>query len=602
MTDFDAAVVRTGAVRPGLRWLYLLSWPSRRLAESWVNTTARTRLVVKLVVLVVCTATAYNYSLWTLLQLANLQTPLAYASLVPLIALGIAALRASQTRGEAMPSNRHADYLVGIPLILAATAIDLVLPARLSVMFWAWRVDLFSMPLYVAGLIVLLFGVAALRRQRLALAFLFLSWPLLWNEPLLSVLNAVTHATLSALDGVLKVVHLATPAPGTTATFQIAHHGTKFALSIISACSGIDGVAGFVFVGCAFGAMVEGPRLKKAAWLAIGMIVIWTMNLVRILFLFWAGGKFGEGTAVNVLHPYAGLVTFSLGVAVMLALLPVIGLSISVPSKASRSTSSPVSDLPPAALGKLVPALVVGLVTCIILGATNLNLRLYNPASSVAAEPQLVAMTGAGSQLSSPKGWTRNYVTQFSWAQPLFGEDSSWYRYSYQPSSAAAGSPTTPVTADVVNATALSPFSAYGVVQTYQLRGYHLQDFARVSVGRKVVAQTLSYTSATAGTWSFLYWIAPVTNATSTHFERIVLFLRNAQVPARDPLSVSDSFQNVSGSLNLETPEGRSLAETRAYLTRFAQELVGVQERQSATTNVADLDSPIERTRASTPR
>ena len=42
------------------------------------------------------------------------------------------------------------------------------------------------------------------------------------------------------------------------------------------------------------------------------------MNVGRILFIFFAGNLWGESVAVDGLHPYLGLVTFNLGVVVML--------------------------------------------------------------------------------------------------------------------------------------------------------------------------------------------------------------------------------------------------------------------------------------------
>ena len=72
--------------------------------------------------------------------------------------------------------DRQIDWIVGIPLVLLATAMNASAagpPAR----YWAHRVDLFSLPLFVAGITVLLFGLRALGRQRRAIAFLFLAWP-----------------------------------------------------------------------------------------------------------------------------------------------------------------------------------------------------------------------------------------------------------------------------------------------------------------------------------------------------------------------------------------------------------------------------------------
>ena len=135
---------------------------------------------------------AYSYSLTTLLQTADQQTPLAYISLVPAIALALAAVRARPLKPEPPIYDRQLDYTIGIPLLVAAIAINELLPARMSAMFWVYRVDLFSLPIFVAGAVAIIFGCRVLWRQKLAIAFLFLAWPYPYEKYLLGVLNAFT--------------------------------------------------------------------------------------------------------------------------------------------------------------------------------------------------------------------------------------------------------------------------------------------------------------------------------------------------------------------------------------------------------------------------
>src|SRR3981081_4523845 len=81
-------------------------------------------------------------------------------------------------RSEPDIHDRQLDYIVGIPLVVGAVAIAYALPARLSTMFWVWRIDLLSLPLFAAGTVALVFGVRALWRMRAAIALLLLGWPL----------------------------------------------------------------------------------------------------------------------------------------------------------------------------------------------------------------------------------------------------------------------------------------------------------------------------------------------------------------------------------------------------------------------------------------
>ena len=166
--------------------LYAPTPPTRRATiknwqdtwrRRWTDASQTTRTWIQVGVLLGAVLIAYNYSLSTLLQTVDQQTPLAYISLVPAIALALAAVRARPLKPEPPIYDRQVDYTIGIPLILAAMAINELLPARMSALFWFYRVDLFSLPIFVAGAVAIIFGCRVLWRQKLAIAFLFLAWP-----------------------------------------------------------------------------------------------------------------------------------------------------------------------------------------------------------------------------------------------------------------------------------------------------------------------------------------------------------------------------------------------------------------------------------------
>ncbi|MGA2307651.1 MAG: hypothetical protein ABSH29_26200, partial [Acidimicrobiales bacterium] len=114
----------------------------REWQQRWRDAPPRTRTAIQLAILVGAVLCAYSYSLKTLLQTAGMETPLAYTSLVPAIALGLAAVHRRPARAEPAIYDRQVDYIVGIPFIAAATVISLALPGKLSAMYWVWRIDL----------------------------------------------------------------------------------------------------------------------------------------------------------------------------------------------------------------------------------------------------------------------------------------------------------------------------------------------------------------------------------------------------------------------------------------------------------------------------
>src|SRR5581483_6608284 len=136
---------------------------------------------------------------------------------------------------------------------------------------------------------------------------------------------------------------------------------------------------GFLLVGSAFGAVVRGPIVRKVLWLLGGMLLLWSINLSRIVFIFWAGKMWGEDVAINILHPFVGMIGFALGVTGMILLIRPLGMHIGIAEKPSavarpHSGSSKVS----LAVPKVFMAIVVVTVVAFLIGVDNLGLRTFN--------------------------------------------------------------------------------------------------------------------------------------------------------------------------------------------------------------------------------
>ena len=416
----------------------------------WLYASDRTRMIVQVGVLVTVVAIAYNYSLATLLQNAGQETPLAYVSLVPAIALALAAIRARPLKPEPPIHDRQVDYTVGIPLIAAALAVNLLLPQRMSAMFWVYRIDLLTLPFFVAGAVAIIFGVRVLWRQKLAVLYLFLAWPYPYQSVLLRVLNAFTAATIWGINQILRHVPVARPVSSLDNTlYLVTHHGSTFALSVVSACSGVNSVVGFLLVGSAFAAIVRGPLLTKLAWLFGGMALLWAINLGRITFIFWAGRTWGESVAINILHPFVGLVTFSIGVVIMVLLIKPLGMHIGIGERRPEPVpkpvpvpelGSPVVRTPRSlAVPKVYLALTLAVVAGLVLGISNVNLKTYNLVADASGEPRLQAYVNSP---VAPSGWRLRLSAEYNWAKPLFGDTSVWNRYELFATEGGRSTPT----------------------------------------------------------------------------------------------------------------------------------------------------------------
>src|SRR4029077_2727414 len=191
-------------------------------------------------------------------------------------------------------------------------ALLVVGPVFWSKYFWAMRLDLLALPLFVGGGILLFVGGGASVPFWFPVLSLFLAWPLPYLALLERALGGFTQATTAAVAAVAPRLGLATPEPSAGAGAFLLHHGPRtFSLSIGSASSGVNALVGFFVLAIFALYFIEGRLSRRLAWLAVGALLVWVANIARILALFAAGSAFGERAAVAVLHPIAGLVALN---------------------------------------------------------------------------------------------------------------------------------------------------------------------------------------------------------------------------------------------------------------------------------------------------
>jgi exosortase/archaeosortase family protein len=523
---------------------------------------------------------AYHYSLMTLLRTLGLDTPLAYLGLVPIIAVGVAALRTSPPAHEPAITDRQVDFIVGLPLLAAAVAIVVFLPGRMSTLFWYYRIDLLSLPLFAAGAVALLVGVRTLWRLRLALLFLVLAWPLPYTWALNRGLDRFTSLTLGALHAVLQHVPVATAVTGGDgAEFMIGHGARAFEVSVASACSGADSFLGFLLVGGAFVGFLQGRRFAKLAWLCCGLALVYALNIGRILLIFWAGASVGQGFALDGLHPVIGLILFCLGVGAMVLALPLFRLRVRA---AAPREPKPARVGPPRwlATGGLRTAGAILAVAALALGIANSGLSRYTLVASELGAPRLTAFDASPVQLA---GWAVDVTGQYPWTERFFGSGSSWIRYEYLPTT--GGGPTS-VIADVVTTPDLGAFNAYGIEACYRFHGYGLSAPDQVALGGGVEGTLLTFKDPSLPEdWNALYWVWAVRTPRGTRYERIVLL-----APTQAPYLTAGSkrggaMEAVAYSSRLASPAER--AAGRAFLVRFAREVVRDRAGSSTSGNSA---------------
>ena len=531
----------------------------------------------------------YHTSLWTLMRGLTVDTPLAYLGLVPIIAAVLGYALARPSINEPNIHDRHIDRIVGVPLVIAAFASLVLLPARLSTMYWLYRIDLLSMPLFVAGVVALAFGVRMLWRTKAAVLFLFLAWPIPIRGLVTLGLEPLTGLTAGAVRMVVGVIPVATVMAGDGITFQVAHGGAQgtFLVQVASACSGANGLLGFLLVASAFTLVARGTKSAKFSWLAAGTALVWVFNVIRIVAILAVGKFFGETASIDILHPVAGLFTFNIAVLIMVLQAHRFGLSLPVFSGPSR-TRAVLAAVPTAGRAML------GIVVIALFGSVfNHNLTAYDPISSSVGNPRV----GKFSQVSlRPTGFRGERVGTFENGKRFFGEDSSWVRYQYAALGTSQLGSDVPVLADVINTGKLQAFSDFGIEACYRFHGYSTEGVKRVDLGNGVVGTVLNWADPDGLAWTTVYWLWAVREGSGLRYERVVLLLNDSNSARVASPPLEDSIARQVGIRADEAVRGAETGdvtarqgELRTFLVQFARTVI-----QSSADRSAQMPEPVE--------
>lgn len=535
-------------------------------------------LLARVVILTTVVGIAYNYTIFTLLRTLVLDTPLAYLGVVPFVSVILAVAHWRRSPVDADIHDRQLDYLVGVPLVVGSLLANRLLPHHLSTVFWYWRVDVVTMPFFVAGMVCLLLGLRTLARVRVAILFLFLAWPYPFTLAMFKWLDGFTNTTISALTAVNGRMHLADHDPsGDGSLFIIKHAGQSIRLSVVSSCSGANSLLGFLLMGTAALTLCTGSKLRKGLWLLTGSVLCWAFNVVRVMGVFAVARKWGEAVAIDAFHPVIGLVLFSIAMTIMMLLMRRFGLEFRQRTARTTRRVSSIRGMKLAGVGMAVGVIAV------LAGTVNSSLASFEIIADDLGQARLVSFAARPGKLD---GFAKaKKIAEFPWSKRFFGESSKWSRFIFDPATNSATSlgqywASTGWYADVVSNSSVDRFNAFGIEACYRFHGYALGSQDTVDLGGGVVGNVMAWTEPGRNTiWTSVYWHWPVKNGNGTSYERVVLLIPD------------------NGGLQLKTPDGLVTAKTadgsshvgsrvdkmyeakRNFLVSAARELIKTQQK-----------------------
>jgi exosortase len=214
--------------------------------------------------------------------------------------------------------TRHIPTIAGVLLCTAATT----LYWYGSYTFTPLEHHMITLPVFVAGLTLILFNLQTLRQLAFPIAFLFFLTP-----PPAEILYTL-GSTLSVISS--EASHNIVKAFGIPSTLSSEYgnptimitrpDGTSIPFAIDIACSGIYSLIGFLIFATFIAYITRDKTWKKATIFLIGLPLIYALNIVRITIILLIGYYYGEQPALQIFHLLGGWTLIFLGTLLLLTI------------------------------------------------------------------------------------------------------------------------------------------------------------------------------------------------------------------------------------------------------------------------------------------
>ncbi|MEJ5328314.1 MAG: exosortase/archaeosortase family protein [Candidatus Bathyarchaeia archaeon] len=214
------------------------------------------------------------------------------------------------------PKIKFMDELVGLSLCLIAFLIYWYGSHTFSPLAY----HLLSLPLFISGVVLILFNMKTLRIIILPLLILLFLVPIP-NEIMQTIggnlANVNTQASYTLLKTFGVPVELTT-AYGAPTLLLTTVGGQPATFTVDLPCSGIYTLIAFIMFAFFLTLIVSTSTIKKLLIFAIGFAIFETLNIVRISTILSAAYLFGEEIAMLIFHTIAGLILTFIGMLITL--------------------------------------------------------------------------------------------------------------------------------------------------------------------------------------------------------------------------------------------------------------------------------------------
>lgn len=213
---------------------------------------------------------------------------------------------------------KHLATLSGILLCVAA----MILYWHGSYTFTPLEYHILTLPIFTAGLTLILFNPQTLRQLAFPIIFLiFLTPPpseILYG--LGSTLSVISSEASSTIVNAIGIPSTISGEYGNPTIIITRPDNTTIGFTVDIACSGIYSLIGFLIFAAFIAYIARDKTWKKAATFLIGLPLIYLLNIIRITIILLIGYHYGEQLALQTFHLLGGWVLIFLGTLILLTI------------------------------------------------------------------------------------------------------------------------------------------------------------------------------------------------------------------------------------------------------------------------------------------
>ncbi|MEM3623329.1 MAG: exosortase/archaeosortase family protein [Candidatus Bathyarchaeia archaeon] len=239
------------------------------------------------------------------------------------------ALEKLQKRSKA----KYVDEFVGLSLCLVA----FLLYWYGSYTFYPLEYHLLSLPIFVAGVVLILFNLKTLKVLFFPILFLLFLVPLP-TEIMYTLGGTLANFNTQASYTLLKIFGFPVTLSTSYGAPTINLGGAPFTIDL--PCSGIYTFIAFLMFAAFLAFIISAPVWKKIAIFALGFFIFEILNILRITIIVSAAAFFGEEIAMQIFHTAAGMILIFVGMLLTLFASEKI-LKIKFFSKTNETLSCP---------------------------------------------------------------------------------------------------------------------------------------------------------------------------------------------------------------------------------------------------------------------